>query len=324
MRILITGARGFIGQKLAARVALAYPDAYLTLFDSAPPEDDNLQNSIVVTGDLTKADDRDRAIGDGVDLLFNLAAVPGGAAEADYALSRAVNIDGTLSLWEAIAKIGGPPRIVYASTIAVLGSDFAGTVDDATQPRPAMTYGAHKLMMEIALADLSRKNLIDGVSIRLPGIVGRKPGNVGMKSAFMSAVFYSLLSESPFTSPVSADATMWLMSAERSIDNLLLAANSSRNTWPATRALTLGAVRCTMAELVFAIANRVGCNPDLVSYRPDASLERDFGTYPPLKAEAAERAGFQDDGDVTSLAERVLADIGYIRPDHPPTRHRSG
>ncbi len=57
--------------------------------------------------------------------LFHLAAVPGGAAEEDPLLSRKVNLEATLDLIEAAADSVSCPRVVYASTIAVLCTPFA-------------------------------------------------------------------------------------------------------------------------------------------------------------------------------------------------------
>src|SRR5690606_4018669 len=144
------------------------------------------------------------------------AAVPGGAAEADYALGRRVNLETTLGLFETLACQGRrPPTVVYSSTIAVYGSELPDRVTPETPLNPPLTYGAHKLACEVLLADFSRRGLLDGRSVRLPGIVARPRAPSGLASAFMSDILHALAAGDRFTCPVSAQATAWWMSARR-------------------------------------------------------------------------------------------------------------
>lgn len=302
LRVLITGAGGFVGRALSEKVRAAMPSADLVLLDTQPFA---FEAAEVIVGDLANERDRARAIGGGVDLLFHLAAVPGGAAEANPQLSRRVNLDATLDLFEAVGHLGKPPRIVYTSTIGVFGGPLPAVVDDATAASPWMFYGAHKLMVEIALAHLHRRGLVKAVGVRLAGIVARPAGASGLKSAFMSNVFHDLAAGRNFVSPVSAHATFWLMSVARTTDNLLHAAKLDPDTLPDARVVTLPAVLCSMQALVDAIRRHAGTKGE-VTYAPDAALERGFGNYPPLQADAARSLGFADDGSLEGLVENVL------------------
>ena len=67
-------------------------------------------------------------------MVFHLAGVLSATAEADPALSRRVNLEATLSLLEEAAR-RRRPRVVYASSIAVLGDALPARVDDGTRPR---------------------------------------------------------------------------------------------------------------------------------------------------------------------------------------------
>jgi nucleoside-diphosphate-sugar epimerase len=317
MRLAVTGAGGFVGRKLVQTwregVEGFGPITRLVVADSRLPSFGDAAGLHAVEGDLADAEIRRRIIGDGVDVLIHLAAVPGGAAEADAALSRRVNLDATLSLFEAAAAASAKPRILYTSTIAVFGAKLPELVDDDTPFGPELTYGAHKLMVEVALADMTRRGEIDGMAVRLPGIVARPGGASGLRSAFMSDVFHALLAERSFVSPVSPGATMWMMSLGQCADNLVHAAKVSAELLPQRRVATLPALRLSMADLVTVIAQAVGADPDLVSYAPDAGLEALFGDYPLLETPAANRAGFRHDGDVRALVDRALADIGPHR-----------
>jgi nucleoside-diphosphate-sugar epimerase len=222
---------------------------------------------------------------DGVEAVVHLAALPGGAAEADPTASRAINLDASLNLIKAAA---GRARFVYASSIAVFGAPLPDRVDDATPVAPAMTYGAHKAIVEIALADAVRRGDIEGIALRLPGIVARPPAASGLKSAFMSDLFRAIRDGRPYIVPVGPDATVWLMSVGRAAANLVHALDV-----PSGPAMTLPALRTTIADLVAAIA---GGGPTAISYSPDPDLEAQF-------TPRADGLGFRHDGGLANLVQ---------------------
>lgn len=307
MRAIITGAGGFVGRELVRQLQVDGRYATLVLLDARLPADLDGAGLVRIEGDLADPAVRARATAEPVDVLFHLAGVMGGTAEQDPALSRRINLDATLDLIDAVAAHGNRPRVVFTSTIAVFGAPLPDHVDDATPLSPAMTYGAHKLMVEIALADLTRRGALDAVSVRLPGILARPLGPSGMKSAFMSEVFHALKAGQPFVVPVSREATIWAMSARQCAANLVHAAGLDGARMPITRAVTLPALRVRFGDLVDAIVAQIGADPTLVSYQPDAALEAQFGALPPLQAAAALHAGFSSDRDVSAFVEAALA-----------------
>ena len=141
-------------------------------------------------------------------------------AEQDPALGWRVNVEGSALLLAAAERAGNRPRFIFASSIAALGTPLPGQVDDDTPLRPRMLYGAHKAMMEQWIATLTRRGSIHGISLRLPGIVARPPSPSGMKSAFLSDLFHAAAGGRALTLPVSAQATTWLMSRRRIVENL--------------------------------------------------------------------------------------------------------
>ncbi len=126
-----------------------------------------------------------------VDVVFHLASLPGGAAEANPTLARRVNVDATWGLLDQCkAQVdagGAPPVFVFASSTAVFGA-MPHPVHDDTLPRPLMSYGAHKLIGELLVDDHSRRGWVDGRSLRLPGVLARPPAPTGQLSAFLSDV----------------------------------------------------------------------------------------------------------------------------------------
>src|SRR6185437_7156347 len=126
MKISILGAGGFLGRKIAARLARdgVLGDRKitgLTLFDlTAPPRMDAPFPVTALAGDLVHLPDA--AIPPGTDVVFHLAAIVSAQAEADYDLGRRVNLRGTDAVIDACrrqASLGGaPPRVVFTSSVA--------------------------------------------------------------------------------------------------------------------------------------------------------------------------------------------------------------
>ncbi|MDM0107598.1 NAD-dependent epimerase/dehydratase family protein [Variovorax sp. J22R24] len=320
MRVLVTGAGGFIGATLlqllhARRRVGDRPLEQLAACDTqwaALPAD-----VVRIEGDLAHAQVRERIAAFAPDVCFHLAAVPGGAAEADRTLSRRVNLDASLDLFETLAVAAakrsadkGPPIVVYASTIAVYGHPLPDLVSPTTPTRPPMTYGAHKLACEIVLADYTRRGLLDGRSLRLPGIVARPRAPSGLVSAFMSDVMHALRAGEGFICPVAPAATGWWMSARRCAQNLLHAAVMDPGAGGAddgSRAWVLPVLRLSMAEVVQTLSTVYGVDGDqLVGYEPQAAVEAVLGRYPPLDDRAARALGLRDDGTPAALVQRAL------------------
>ncbi len=333
MKVLVTGANGFVGSLLAQRLqsdpnALGEPVSELMLADMAFSEVANAPSAGPPvsrrTGSIADPAYLAGLVAESPDVVFHLASIPGGAAERDPALGTAVNLHAATSLLEQLAahKSRGqarPPVVVFTSTVAVYGAQLPTRVDADTPLRPAMSYGAHKLMSEYHLADLSRRGLIDGRAVRLPGIVARPPQGSGLVSAFMSDIIHRLAAGEAFTCPVSPGATAWWMSVGRCVDNLLhaaritpeqLAAQAGSAQVPA-RVWPLPVLRFSMAELVEALARLYG-NGDaarvraLVRYEPIEGVEALFGRYPPMASSEARSLGFVDDGDIDTLIRRAL------------------
>jgi nucleoside-diphosphate-sugar epimerase len=285
-RILLTGADGFLGRVLAQSM----PPERLRLVDRRRPE---LPGAECIAADLTDARVLP-ALLEGVEAVIHLAALPGGASEQDPAASRAINLHASLNL---IAAAAGRARFVYASSIAVFGAPLPDRIDDDTPLCPGMTYGAHKAMVELALADAIRRGDIEGIALRLPGVVARPATRSGLKSAFLSDLFRAIRGREPFVVPVGPDATVWLMSAVCAAGNLIHALGV-----PSGPAITLPALRSSIADLVNAVAEG---GPAEIDYEPDPDLEAQFGRQPPLETPRAEGLGFHHDGDLANLMQNV-------------------
>lgn len=305
MNVVVTGAGGFVGRELVRKLlAAGHHVTGIDTHEGGIPE-----GARAVAGDFGDAAVRADALASGCDALVHLATVPGGAAEADPAASRRINVDAMYDLLLEAGVINPGVRVVYASSIAVLGDPMPALVDDETPLSPKMIYGGHKAMMEHAVAMFSNRGLIDGVTVRLPGILARPKGPSGMKSAFMSDLFHALKAGEAFLCPVSAAGTIWAQSVIRCAENFVHALTLDSALLPPTRAVTLPAQRLTMGDLAAEIARQCGVSPDLVTYAPDVALEVAFAAQPPLETPAALRAGFAHDGDPATLVASALSSI---------------
>jgi nucleoside-diphosphate-sugar epimerase len=304
--VVVTGAAGFVGRRLLSAILEdpAFADTTITANDLALVDTDPRVRK--VPGDFRDPAVRARMIDGKVDVLFHVAGVLGGAAEADPALARAVNVDATLALLEDIKDPSDPPRLVFASSIAVFGTPFPPTIDDDTRLNPSMIYGAQKAMIEIAVEQASARGWVDGVAVRLPGIVVKPDADRNMKSAFLNRIFEVFPEGTDLTVPVSADGTTWLLSVPACIDALLHAASIDPARLGARRAFTLPAQNVRFSDLIVALRARFPTSGTRITFDPEPAIEAQFGRQPPLSTAIADALGFVHDGDVATLVARAL------------------
>lgn len=307
--VLLTGAAGFIGSRLTRQLLLdhRFAESCITLNDLSVSDDIASDRVRVVQGDFGDASVRARLLENAPDTIFHLAGVLGGAAEADYALARRVNIDSTLALLEEARAPEAPPRIVFASSIAVFGPGLVEPVHDDTPTWPTMSYGAQKRMVEVALEQFSRRGWIDGLAIRLPGIVARPNADARLKSAFLNAVFHAVARGDDFVLPVSPTGTTWLISVPACVEAFLHAALLPGERLGGRRAFTLPAQQVAISDLVAALKARYPGNASMIEYRPDPTLEAQFASQPTLTTACADELGFRHDGDLPTLVARAFA-----------------
>lgn len=307
VRIAVTGAGGFVGSALVEALACSWAvPAEIVAIDTRLPEFSG--HVTRAEGDICDPSFRAALFEQAVDVFFHLAAVPGGAVSRDYALGWRVNVEAMVAILEQLAAQQRPARLVFSSSIGVFGTPLPrDQVDDATLPLPTMSYGAHKLIGETLVADHARRGLVDGVALRLPGILARPRIAGGHLSAYMSDILHALRGGERFVCPVSADAASWFMSRARCVDNLVHAALLPSSDLTARRAFNLPALRLTMGQLIEGAAGHFGPRVrQLVSYDPDEMLQAQFGAYPLLLTPIADSLGFRHDGDAASLVASAL------------------
>lgn len=312
--ILVTGAGGFVGAALAARLQQDHTSGLrrfesLTLLDQRLPRQQAEDPTVLrIEGDIADPAVLDRALKHPPTEVYHLAGITSRAAEAEVALGLAVNVQASIALLERLRQQGHAPRLVFTSSIGVYGTPLPARIDDDTPTWPALSYGTQKKMVEALVDDYSRRGFVRGLSVRLPGIVTR-PGAPGAAlSAFASDLLRELAEGRPFVCPVAADATLWWMSLPTCVDNLLRAAAVAHEAaLPAGRALNLPSLRASVAEMVDTLARRQGpAVRDRIRYQPDPVLQPQFANWPPLATPWADRLGLRHDGDLDTLLARAL------------------
>ncbi|OBQ92153.1 D-erythronate dehydrogenase [Mesorhizobium sp. AA23] len=280
MRVLITGAAGMVGRKLIARLAKdgvlrGRKIAALDLHDIVPPQAPTLAgvDLSIHTGDLSTPGATAKLVASRPDVIFHLAGIVSGEAEANFDLGYRVNLDGTRALFDAVRVAGFAPRLVFTSSIAVFGAPFPDVIPDEFHPTPLTSYGTQKLISEALLADYSRRGVFDGIGIRLPTICVRpgKPNKAA--SSFFSGIIREPLSGQEAILPVPRSVLHTHASPRSAVNFLIHAAEIDGDKVGPRRNLTMPGVAVTVGEQIEALGRIAGAEVvKRIRERPDETI----------------------------------------------------
>ena len=280
--VLIIGGAGMIGRKLADRLATDGTVAGRTIdrlvlqdiVEPAAPAGAPFETR-AVAGDFSKPGLSEQLVASRPDVIFHLAAIVSGEAEADFDKGYRINLDGTRLLLDAIRQVGGgyKPRLVFTSSIAVFGAPFPDAIDDEFHSTPLTSYGTQKAICELLLADYSRRGFVDGVGIRLPTICVRpgKPNKAA--SGFFSGIIREPLNGQEAILPVPRTVRHWHASPRAAVGFLLHAAEIDGATLGPRRNLTMPGLSVTVAEQIEALRKIAGdAAVALIREEPDQTI----------------------------------------------------
>lgn len=290
MHILVIGAAGMVGRKLLERLA---NDGQLggreitraTLHDVIEPEAPANAPFRVTTlaSDFSLPGEAEKLVAERPDVIFHLAAIVSGEAEADFDKGYRINLDGTRHLFDAVRLVGEgyKPRLVFTSSIAVFGAPFPEAIGDEFFTTPLTSYGTQKAIGELLLADYTRRGFFDGVGIRLPTICVRPGRPNKAASGFFSNIIREPLNGEEAVLPVSEDVRHWHASPRSAVGFLLHAATIDGAKLGARRTLTMPGVAATVAEQIEALRRVAGEGvAKRIRREPDPTIERIVAGWP--------------------------------------------
>jgi len=310
-----------IGRKLVEHLSGPGKGGELTLHDVVPFESTHK----AIVSDLSTPGEAEKLIATRPELIFHLAAVVSGEAEADFDKGYRVNLDGTRLLFEAIRKVGNGyrPRVVFTSSIAVFGAPFPEAIDDEFLNAPLTSYGTQKAIGELLLADYSRRGFFDGIGIRLPTICVRpgKPNKAA--SGFFSGIIREPLAGVEAVLPVSESVRHWFASPRAAVGFLVHAAELDTTRLGTRRNLSMPGVCATVGDEIEALRRVAGDQAaKLIRRAPDPLIERIVSGWPqnfdPSRALAL---GFRADSSFEEIIRIHLQD--ELQKSAPPPTARA-
>jgi nucleoside-diphosphate-sugar epimerase len=329
MRVVITGAAGFIGRTLTAALIkqgqlmgpgqAPAPISDLVLADhvdfAAPSTgQDSHSGGIPIRkciGDLRDSAYSKTLFEGDVGSLFHLAASLTTEAERDIAAGIETNVLSLLGLLQLCRAQKTAPRFIFASSIATFGGTLPDTVDDGTAQTPQTSYGAHKVIAEQLISDHSRHGVLDGRCLRLPIVVIRPPMNhsgAGRSvSDSVAAILREPLNGQDVECPFRPETVLPIVSVQAVVRALLKLHDLPGDAVGAFRAFNLPALSVTATEMASAVLAYPRSGK--VNWRPDTQMQSIVESWPArFDSARARQLGILPDANLTEIIDAYLKD----------------
>lgn len=314
MHVTILGGGGFLGRKLAQRIAAEGSVAgrtvsSMTLLDLAPAAAPKASFPVtIIEAGLDNYETLCRAMPEGTGVVFHLAAVVSAAAEADFHLGMRVNVEGTRNVLAAAAALKTPPRLVFTSSVASYSGGQDAVITDATRQVPANSYGAQKIIGELLVHDYARKGFVDGVSLRLPTIVVRPGRPNKAASSFASSILREPFVGEEALLPVPESFALFVASPRFAVEWLLHAAGLPSQAVGLDRSITPPGITVTVGEMLAAL-EQGGGDRGLVKQIDDPAIFKVVSPWPGKFDTARARAlGFSPQPPLDAIVKAFLED----------------
>lgn len=323
MNILITGAFGFLGRRLVARLldaghlrdssGNAQPVEKIILSDIETPARHGIDDPRVevVQGDLADASFVDGLVSPDISSVFHLGSLVSGGAEQDFVLGMNANFLGTWNVLDASRKAGNVPKVVFTSSIAAYGGKLPSVLSDDQRLTPESSYGVQKAIGELLVAEFTRKGYIDGRSVRLP-IVAIRPGKANTAaSSWASAIVREPLAGEDYVCPVGPSDSAFLLSPKKAIEGLIVAHETDADLWGNDRSVMMAGLTCTPRQMVDSLERIAGRDvADRVKWGNDPFIRTIVNSWPnSFSLEKATRLGFQRDSSVDAIIQDYMETI---------------
>ncbi|MBD3626676.1 D-erythronate dehydrogenase [Cyclobacterium sp.] len=309
MHVLIIGAGGFIGSRLAMEFRQNNPSASISLFDRQFPESLKKDPGFsCVEGDFGDQTQTDLLLEKKPDLIFHLAAVVSGEAEKNFDLGMKVNLKGSLHLLEKCRALGHQPRIVFASSCGIFGGDVRQVISENTAPKPRSSYGTQKAIVDLLMNDYSRRGFVDARCLRLPTITVRPGKPNAATSSFLSGIIREPLNGQQASYPVDPASEFWILSPKQVVKNFIHAAALDAEVIGEDRCINLPGLTVSVQHMIDCLEKVAG--PEVIqrlTYEPDRFLQSIVLTWPPhFDTQKADQLGFTADRDVEEIIRNYI------------------
>jgi UDP-glucose 4-epimerase len=178
MRVLVTGAGGFVGRALVHRLVEAGHDVTAVTrraWSEHPAGVRSVVADVLDSGAIMSAIDEGEP--EGVCHLAALTHVRDSFQEPVRYFS--VNVTGTLHVLQALGQLadrtGRVPRLVFGSTVAVYGVVGKQPITEDAPPLPTTPYGVTKLAADRAIGFQAATGALAAVSLRCFNVAGATP-----------------------------------------------------------------------------------------------------------------------------------------------------
>ncbi|OAL47578.1 NAD-dependent epimerase/dehydratase-like protein [Pyrenochaeta sp. DS3sAY3a] len=300
MKVLITGAGGFVGQILAKKLIETDPTTELILADvKVPPNPTTSKNVQTTAADLTDVSASEALIAQSPDAVYILHGIMSSGSEANLEFGLKVNFESVRQLLDVIRTKRPGIKVVFTSSCAVFGRKAVQTVATETDivPMPESSYGTQKLMIEFLLNDYSRRGLIDGRIVRLPTIFVRAGAPTAAASSFVSGIVREPVHGEESELPVDPKIGIWLASPRTLATNLVHAIKVPGEKFGHFRQVLLPGYTATSEEILNALEKVAGKEVrDRVKEKRDETIQRIVLSWPAKYDTArAKELGFSED-----------------------------
>jgi D-erythronate 2-dehydrogenase len=292
MRILVTGAAGYIGSALARALTAKGHEVLAT--DQAAPAP--------LIGNIAYPQFARSLVTPELGAVCHLASLVSGGAEQNFELGTKVNLDATRDLLEACRLAGQRPKFLFASSIAVYGS--VSEVKDETPPSPRLSYGAQKLVCEILIDDYTRRGYVDGRALRLPAVMVR-PGRANTAvSGWSSAIIREPLAGRDYVCPVRPDTRLACISLGRVVEAFIHALELPEKSLSPKRTILLTGISVSAQEMRDA-AGGAG----KVRFEPDPAIQKVMDGAPKSTfSKRAQDLGFRPSRSIEEIVDEYKKD----------------
>jgi nucleoside-diphosphate-sugar epimerase len=256
MRILITGAGGFIGQILAKELLNDQSNTLILtdIFEpKIPPGSQNPQNATTIKADLYS--ESTSVVDASLDAAFLFHGIMSSGAEANFELGYKVNLDATRNVLETLRTTVPGVRVIYASTEAVYGNPLPRQITESHLPTPESSYGTQKMITELLINDYTRRGYINGFSLRFPTISVRPGAPTAAASSFISGIIREPLNGKECIVPLKdREWSHWMCSPRTLVYNLQVALKLPRESLPLhMRSVNVPGFKVTVQDMLDAL-----------------------------------------------------------------------